>query len=261
MLIVKYRNHGIKLAHVWFATTQDIVDRSYKLQKADIYYLHGISADSIGGGYLLTKQNSLIKDLSLSEDEMFNTLGKSLRKHIKKSERDGLVKIEFYDSEEILKNTTLLSTGKHLYEKMKSDKGIGGSFNTALAIEYCKANALMCGLATIEANPVGFCAVIYHQENSRAWVGAFDFRGGEYDTHIMSNAHRELNWKRMLWLKEHGVREFDFGGIDSFEKPNGVSLFKMEFEQNNKITYNNFLVPGSLLGRAAVKYFLYRGRD
>lgn len=262
MLVVKYKKYGISLAHVWFATDHEIMNKMYKSQKADIYYLHGIDLESVEKGYLLKKQNTLIKDLSLSEEDMFNALGKSLRRHIKKSERDNVVKIEFFDSTEILKDPTLLPVCKHLYEKMKSDKGLSsGDFNTPLAVEYCKANSLMCALASIEGDPVGFSAVIYHEEYSRAWEGAFDFRGGVYDTHILSNAHRELNWKRMLWLKEHGVKYFDFGGIDSFESPNGVSTFKMEFENNNRVTYNNYLVPGSLLGQIAVRYYSSRGRS
>jgi hypothetical protein len=53
---------------------------------------------------------------------------------------------------------------------------------------------------------------------------------------------------------------FDFGGLNSFEEPNGIAKFKLEFEKENKVIYNNYLMPRTLLGRIAIKVFKRKWR-
>lgn len=255
MLTVTYKKHGIRLSHVWFADESEISNKEYFRNAGDLIFLHE-TAIKPENGTLYTTQNTLIKDLSPEIDEIYNSFGKHLRKHIRKAEKDGIVNIQFFDSEALLLEESVLSTCKRLYEKMFSDKGLTSEFNTSLARNYCELNALVVAIASIEENPIGFCAVIYHGIHSRAWVSGFDFRGSEIDSHIMSGAQRLTNWKRLIWLKEHGVRWFDFGGINSFEEPNGIAQFKLEFESENKVTLKNYLIPRTLLGRIGLWYFM-----
>ncbi len=255
MLTVTYRKHGIRLSHVWFATENEILNKEYFRNAGDLIFLHETKCTP-DKAILYTTQNTLVKDLSPDVDVIFDSLGKHLKSHIRRAEREGIVSIAFYDSQAVLSDYSLLSTCKRLYEKMFSDKGMESEFNDTLAQKYCELNSLVIAIATIEEKPVGFCAMIYSGEQSRAWVSGFDFRSGEYDTHIMSRAQRLTNWRRLLWLKEHGVRWFDFGGINSFDEPNGIAQFKLEFENENKITYKNYLIPRTLLGRIGLWFFM-----
>lgn len=208
---------------------------------------------------MYTTQHTLIKDLSPNEEILFQSLGKHLRKHIRKCEREHEANIEFYTSYEIISNKSILLTCKKLYEKMFADKGMNVKFNLKLAELYCKNNALVVGIAYIDDIPVGFTSLIYDSINARAWVGAFDFRNTDKNSYTLSRAHRLLNWKRMIWCKEQGIQQFDFGGINSFDKPNTIAKFKLEFEPENKVTYYNYLVPNNIIGKIALKCFL-KGR-
>jgi lipid II:glycine glycyltransferase (peptidoglycan interpeptide bridge formation enzyme) len=60
----------------------------------------------------------------------------------------------------------------------------------------------------------------------------------------------------LRWCKNEGITQFDFGGVNSFDEPNGIAQFKMKFEDNNRVTYNNYLVPNNFLGKIALKIFM-----
>ena len=87
------------------------------------------------------------------------------------------------------------------------------------------------------------------------WLSAFDFRNNDADSQVLSRGHQQLDYELLLYLKNIGIKTFDFGGVNSFDKPNGIAKFKMKFESENKVTYNNYLIPTNLLGKIALKVF------
>ena len=136
---------------------------------------------------------------------------------------------------------------------MYSDKGLENTFNKSLAIKYCQENSLIVGVAYINDSAVGFSAAITDYTSSRLWLSAFDFRNDDADSQVLSRGHQQLDYELLLHLKRKGVQNFDFGGVNSFDEPNGIAKFKMKFENENKITYNNYLVPTNLIGKIALK--------
>ncbi len=258
MLSVMYRKMGVRLTHVYFATEAE-VDSVHNNAAGDVIFLHGVDKDEKVEGFLLSEQHTLIKDLSLSEGELLEGLSKHLKKHIRRNYKEN-VQIDFYTSKEILENRDVLSKCKQLYEKMFLDKGMEASFNTRLAEEYCKYDSLLIILVNVEGKTVGFWATIIQGENARSWVSAFDFRNPDLDSQLLSRTHKRVIWDALLHCRSKGVTCFDFGGVNSFDEPNGIAKFKMEFESENKVTYRNYLIPRTLLGKLAVKVFKGRWR-
>ena len=80
------------------------------------------------------------------------------------------------------------------------------------------------------------------------------------DSQVLSRTHKRVIWDALLYCRSKGVTRFDFGGVNSFDEPNGIAKFKLEFEHENKVTYRNYLVPRTLLGKLAVKVFKSRWR-
>ena len=184
------------------------------------------------------------------------SFGKHLRQYINRSKKEEKLQIEILKAGDI-KNKHFAEC-KLLYEKMFSDKGIPQIFNAKLAHCYDSNEALLIGMVYYDAVPVGFDAVIYGEKSARLWLAAFDFRDDATNSQVLSRAHQQLDWEIMCWCKEYGIEEFDFGGISNFENPNGIDNFKLSFERNNKVTYQNYLVGNSLLGKIAIKIFMMR---
>ena len=126
-----------------------------------------------------------------------------------------------------------------------------------LAKAYLKQNALCIGMAYLNGHAVGFSGFVHDEQSARLWIAAFDFRDNEKElSQILSRTHKRLDWEMLLWCKAHGVKELDFGGVRDFDGTDGISKFKLEFAQENKVIYHNYLVPGSFLGKLII--FLYK---
>ena len=251
MLQVSYRKKGITISHVWFANEEEIKQKTYKDMQADLYYLHGITFAIADKGYI-ERQFSLIKNLQLSEEDLFLSLGKHLRQYIKRSNKENIVRINLYEGQEILNNPQIVDDCKNLFEKMFADKGTKNKFNKNLFCVYAKNDALIIGMATINNVPVGFSAVVFNNEMGRLWLAAFDFRNASHDSQVLSRGHQRLDWELLLWCNKHGVKQFDFGGVSSFDEPNGIDKFKMAFEKEGMITYYNYIIPNTFIGKATV---------
>ena len=198
----------------------------------------------------MSSQHSLIKTLDPEEAVVYQSFGKHLRKFIQRSISEGTT-VRILSGMEI--NDQVLDTCLRLYNKMKEDKNLPGTFNTVLAKHYAANGNLMVSLACIENNVVGFKASIVDDRHLRGWVSAFAFRAGEFDAQVISRAHQLLEWETMRRCCQIGIVSYDFGGIDSFENPNGIDKFKMTFaKEGQRVTYNNYLVGASPIGKAAV---------
>lgn len=251
MLQVSYKKRGINISHVWFATEEEIKQKSYTDTQADLFYIHGTPFVIATEGYK-EKQLSLIKNLQLSEEDLFLSLGKHLRQYIKRCKKENIVSINLYKGQEILNNPHIVDACKTLYEKMFVDKGTDNKFNKKLFCVYAKKNALIIGMASIDNVPVGFSAVVFNNDMGRLWLAAFDFRNASYDSQVLSRGHQRLDWELLLWCNRHGIKQFDFGGVMSSDEPNGIDRFKLAFEKEGKIAYYNYIIPNSFIGKVAI---------
>jgi len=198
----------------------------------------------------LGPQYSLIKHISDSEDEIWNTYGKHLKAYIKRSQREGSF-VRIFKGNEI--GAELFDQCAALYEQMKKAKGIPDVFNRKLAEGYANDNALVISIAYVNNCPVGFTAFIADETHFRAWLTAFAFREEEFDTQAVSRAHQLLEWETMRYCCQNGITSYDFGGIYSFEDPNGIDKFKINLaKEGERVTYDNYLVGVSPLGKMAV---------
>ncbi len=247
MVICTYKKGPLKIEHRWFC--ESLADLK---SNADIIYIHGVGEKNNYKGASSGLQKTVIKDLSLPEEELFLTLGKHLRQYIKRSMKED-VSIQIFDSHAFLADRGALDEIARLYEKMYADKEMNVKFNRALAIEYARAGALCIAVARIGEALVGFDAVIHDDKHARLWLAAFDFRNEAEDSQKLSRAHQRMDWELLVWCKNRGMVDFDFGGIASFDTPNGIDAFKMKFESNNKVEYYNIIKPNSIIGHIAMK--------
>ena len=249
MVTVTYRKKGIRLKHIWFADAKEL---DVCVRDTDLAFVHGVqSASSYGKNVLcLSTQHSLIKTLDPDESVVYQTFGKHLRKFIQRSVSERTT-VRVLHGHEI--TGEILDTCMRLYNKMKEDKGVPGAFNMELAKKYAKTGNLLVSQACIGETVVGFKASIVDAHHLRGWVSAFAFREDEFDAQVVSRAHQLLEWETMRYCCQNGITTYDFGGIGSFENPNGIDKFKMNFaKEGQRITYDNYLVGVSALGKIVV---------
>lgn len=250
MVTVTYLKKSIRLKHIWFSGSEDVSALASKCRGADLLFVHGSAFTGLPYSVCLSNQHSLIKMLDADENTVYQTFGKHLRKFINRSISEG-TKIRILTGEEITE--PVLDTCLRLYNKMKEDKQLPGTFNTALAKRYAAEGNLMVSQACIGDTVVGFKASIVDDRHLRGWVSAFAFREYEFDAQVVSRAHQLLEWETMRRCCQMGIESYDFGGIDSFENPNGIDKFKMTFaREGQRVTYDNYLVGVSPIGKAAV---------
>ena len=152
MVTVIYRKKGIRLKHVWFAGAEEIARLTAGPVDADLIFAHGSEYTSQPHGIPLSKQHSLIKELDRDPQVVYQTFGKHLRKFIQRSTNEGTT-IQLLTGTEI--TGQVLNTCLHLYNKMKADKGLPGTFNTSLAQQYAAAGNLLVSLACIGDTVIG----------------------------------------------------------------------------------------------------------
>ena len=260
MLIIKYRSHGLRLGHACFLSEEEIKKEEYKHQHCDLVYIYGVNT-KIDKGHFLRTQHTLIKDLTPDEDSIFNSFGKSLRRHIRRSLKNQKVRIIFYTSQELTKSPEILIICKELFERMYASKEKRVVFNEKMAKALVKTGYLVVSMAYYKEKPIGFCAVLLDGLYARRWISAFDFRNNPDDSQVYGAAHKRLDWEVMVWCKSKGVTQIDLGGVNSFDEPNGIASFKLEFEKNNKITYDNYVVPTSIAGKVALWFMRKKTGD
>ena len=257
MVLATYKKHGLRLTHVWFAAEAELQELRKHRCGTDVFYIHGAAFQDNLSAMMIFRQKSLIKHICGTEDDVWATYGKHLKSYIKRSQREGS-DIRIYRGEQITKE--LLDHCADLYEQMKAAKGIPDDFNRSLAECYIREDALDIVMACVEGQPLGFNAYIADKTHFRTWLTAFAFREEEFDAQVVSRAHQLLEWETMRYCCRNGITSYDFGGITSFDNPNGIDKFKMTFaKEGEQVTYDNFLLGNSLVGKAGIAaYKLYK---
>jgi hypothetical protein len=93
---------------------------------------------------------------------------------------------------------------------------------------------------------------VWEQEDSLFEYNASDHLNEEVVGIMAGMANKWLIYNDMLWLKKQGVVNYDWGGIFSFDKPNGIDRFKMLFGGRQAQVYNCY-VGNTIKGKALVR--------
>lgn len=232
---------NLKSAQVWFSNLGE-----YKSIDANIIHLSGYSNPIKGSIY--KKQETLIIDLKKSNDEIFNSINKTVKYEINRSNKEEL-NTKMLDSKSITDDVKSKFT--KCYNKMYEEKGIDCHLNLDEFERYINADMLMFSYVYDNEEILAYHVYVCDEKTTRLLYSCSTFREDDSKKALIGRANKFLHWKDILFFKNNNYLIYDFGGIVSYENPNGIDKFKINFGGELFVYYNIVLGKG-ILGKTLV---------
>lgn len=160
---------------------------------------------------------SLLLDLTVSINDLYQNLHKERRRNIKYAEKEGLVFKELTTSREI---DEFISIIKRTYERKRVPLSYSEIFNSAF--EKYNSNIHFFG-CFVNNKMIGAQVRIFYKEYAYAWFA------GSYEEYFKYKPNDFLTWNVLLWSKAYGYSIFDFGGGGKPGVPYGVRDYKLKY--------------------------------
>lgn len=253
MITVTFTGKFTKTKEVWFSDTYHIPKR------CDYASLRALP--EVGDGIIgqVTQQHSLLTDLTLDEEQLFALCTKGARNGIRRGEKEG-VTLTMFNNEALRSNPEILHDLLTMYERLYESKGQVSLLNMTTLKGYLDSGSLVITQAVYDGEPLVYHAYVCDTQDKKAirlLYSCSNYRSEESTQfrNLIGFANRFLTWGDILYFKGLNYEKLDWGGVFSFEEPNGIDKFKMEFG-GTPITYYNVLTPASLI--AKMKWKLMR---
>lgn len=199
-------------------------------------------------------QYSLISDLSGNLEDIFNAFTPTVRNEIRRAEREGIV-CEQYESQDLVDHQELIDHFSKMYSGMYRQKGINAVLPLNAIEAYIRDRCFSLTVAKLNDEVCVYHSYIRGESISRLLHSCSEFRAEDNTKrNAIGRANKLLHYNDMLYLKNKGIIRYDWGGIASFEQPNGIDKFKMSFG-GSPIQYYNCTIEKSLRAKL---YALYR---
>ncbi|MCM1234434.1 MAG: hypothetical protein NC489_30400 [Ruminococcus flavefaciens] len=238
-----------RIREMAFGTALDTVQTG-----CDVVYMHSTEEEShledINRYSIGQMQYTLVHDLTEESSNIFNKFNKNYKYEIRRGEREG-IEHELYTTKSI-ECEKIINEFEKVYNYMFESKGMRNKFNRRLVMEGLKKKQIMISRAY---QPEKKCYIVFHaylaDEKSAILMYSASTLNGDMkkeDRNMIGWMNKYLHWYDMLWFKEHGYKRYEWGGISSRDKHDGISQFKMGFGGEMKMYYN-YLTANSLFGR------------
>ncbi|MEQ8235738.1 MAG: hypothetical protein ABRQ23_03050 [Syntrophomonadaceae bacterium] len=248
-----YRKRGLRITHVWFVSAADKLPDI----KTDLFYVHDAPGDTVEMfPGLIRPQMTLVSNLEVTEEEITKNFTKKCRQIIRQSEKDGIL-TSVFSSDNLLQNHQLLMEFGRSHERMYQQKGMKSMFNYDMVEKYIDAGMLTVTVAAHGGRNLAFHSYVVSDQCARGLYSVSTFRNEDFDQSIMAKANTYLHYKDILHFKQMGIKIYDWGGIQSYDNPSGIDLFKMKFGGEKRVNYN-IIVGRSLLGKTLVNLLKLR---
>ncbi len=234
-------NFRLKSADVWFADNED----EWKNINADVLHIWGFPSQI--AGCICNKQQTLIIDLKKSEEEIFNDINKTVKYEINRSIKEN-IKINMYTSKQLDEKKELVDEFHVCYDEMYKEKGLDTRLNIESFERYIKNDMIYFSVASDEVENLVYHVYTYDNKKVRFLYSCSTFRASNDKKNIIGRANKFLHWEDMKYFKSIGIEQYDLGGIFSYENPNGIDKFKINFG-GEPISYYNITCGHTLIGK------------
>ena len=242
---INIKGRYLNTNHIWF---EEYFEKSPRV-RGDVCFIHGNPIELKEG--TSQKQLSLISDLSGGLESI--NLAKTVKQEINRSIKEN-VQVSFFTSEDLLNNKEILEEFSGSYHDMYQSKGMENIFlNMKEIYGYIKANAFLLSVAYLENTPMVFHSYVCDDCCVRLLHSCSTFREGDQNMrNAVGRANKYLHWRDMEYFYGKGMFHYDWGGITSYEEPNGIDKFKIAFG-GTPVEYYNIRVLQSLKAKVLYK--------
>ncbi|GAB6475851.1 hypothetical protein ACTFSJ_28985 [Bacillus cereus group sp. MYBK12-2] len=243
MLSISKKMYGMKIKQIFFLE-KDIFPIDSRID------LVGITQSTIPMEGLIPIE-TLQKDLTKNEEELFNDISKSTRKRIKQVQKnENLQKIILTEpsNQEIL----LFQNFYNQFAKKKKTHLCSPYHVETLKLLRDQQALIITKIKDVHQQQT-LCYRVYAADGKRAmpFYSVSHYRL-THDTHfrkLVGNVHCLLIWENIIWFKNRGYQIYDSGGLT--KNPN-IRNFKLKFGGEIITEYSGYLA-NSLLGKAALR--------
>jgi len=196
---------------------------------------------------------TVVIDLTVAEEELWNPLPPTLRKLIRQAKREGVVVEKLTELTEADWNTFLAAYGK-LWRRKEKAGALGiGQIGELIA----RHRFVLTRSRDAEGNILSWHSYVVTPRHVRLQTTISDMdpsRGSQWNNFV-GRVHRLHHWQDMMDFKAAGIESYDFGGVyrgtQDREQMN-IARFKQLFGGSFAETYDAVL-PLTLKGRLALK--------
>ncbi len=249
----------LKIREMAFGTAKDIIQK-----KCDVVYMHSNDQENLSNTLekkcIYHEQYTLVNDLTVDEELIFNGFNKTYKNEIRRAINEG-VECSFIQSSLDIQNE--LSRFEVVYNRMFESKGMKNKFNKKLVLAGLKNNSLLISKAELkEKECIVYHAYLSDGKKTMLMYSASTLAeaGNKETSNLIGRMNKYLHWYDMKFFKNNGFIEYEWGGINSIEQPNGIAKFKMGFNGEQK-KYINYMSSASILGKLYIFMVKRRGKE
>ena len=206
MVSYSYKKAIFSIRHGWFVTDyKTLINKS----NADIVMCHAVDESDIHLFDKSSKQATLITDLTLNNDEIFQKINKNYRYEIRRCAKENVVYKVFW-GKEILDDPNLFERFISVYNQMYKSKGLKTTFNKTQILSCIESNCIVFSIAFLESEPLVFHSYIYDENDSRFYYSASPFRERKQDAALIARMNKGLHWYDIQLFKSKGIARYDW---------------------------------------------------
>ena len=236
---------GIKIKRIWFLNDIKKIDK----KNCDLIYIYGYKSKV--DAYNCFPQTTLYLELLKDEDQIFCEIRKNVKYEINRSYKEN-IKSKIYSSNELETNQEIIKKFEEKYNQMYKEKGLKNKLNLNTVNSYIKNNMFVLTESIQNEKELSYHAYVVNGENARLLYSCSNFRSNSKDDkNLIARANKFLHWEDIKYFKNNNYKVYDFGGITSFENPNGIDKFKMSFNGNRE-DYYNIVIPVTIKGKLSL---------
>ena len=198
-------------------------------------------------------QKTFVLDLKQfsSCDEIKSDMCSTIRNSINFCKSNN-VTVEFFDKDiSICVLKDFIKTLKTMYKQKHFKSKI---VNIKTLIKYSKNDNLLISRTIYNDSPISYHVYIKDSFDCVLWFSCSLFRGvgNSNDKNFVGKCNRYHHFEDICYFYEKKYSSYDWGGVSSFDSPNGIDLFKFSFP-GVKTTKYEIMMPLTWKGNLYLK--------